>query len=127
MTPCIEWTGNTTNSGYGQARINGQMVLTHRHAWEQANGHIPDDKEINHLCQNRRCRNVDHLECVTHKVNCNYSMPEHRKQGLCKNGHTFTGISFRTVRGEELYNGRVCQVCRSEANRRWKARCLISQ
>lgn len=38
--------------------------MRHRWFWELHNGKIPDEFEINHLCKNRRCCNVEHLECI---------------------------------------------------------------
>lgn len=42
----------------------GRLVMRHRWFWELHNGKIPKEFEINHLCKNRRCCNVEHLECI---------------------------------------------------------------
>lgn len=42
----------------------GQLVMRHRWFWELQKGPIPEGFEINHLCKNRRCCNVAHLECI---------------------------------------------------------------
>lgn len=42
----------------------GKLVMRHRWMWEQVMGPIPEGYEINHLCKNRRCCNVKHLECI---------------------------------------------------------------
>jgi hypothetical protein len=52
-------------------RINGKPLMFHRIMWELKKSPIPDGYEINHLCNNRGCCNVDHLECIEkseHKV-----------------------------------------------------------
>lgn len=67
---CIEPpNGNVNHDGY--VRIlpiprakGGRLVMRHRWEWERLVGPIPDDYEINHLCKNRRCCNIDHLECI---------------------------------------------------------------
>lgn len=49
----------------------GRLVMRHRWFWELHNGKIPEGFEINHLCKNRRCCNVEHLECIdgdTHAI-----------------------------------------------------------
>ena len=38
--------------------------MRHRIEWEKVHGPIPDKYEIDHLCKNRACCNVDHLQCL---------------------------------------------------------------
>lgn len=38
--------------------------MFHRFIWRVRKGPIPDGYEINHLCGNRACSNVEHLECI---------------------------------------------------------------
>ena len=45
----------------------GKLVMRHRWFWELEHGPIPDGYEINHLCKNRRCCNVEHLEMLRRK------------------------------------------------------------
>lgn len=66
---CLIWNGNVLNSGYGQMRDSGRMVLVHRWAWSQVNGPIPDEMQIDHICHNRLCVNPDHLRLATAKQN----------------------------------------------------------
>lgn len=42
----------------------GKLVMRHRWFWELFNGPIPDDKEVDHLCKNRRCCNPNHLRLL---------------------------------------------------------------
>lgn len=66
-TPCIEWTGGRFGTGYGCTRAArpGGSRLAHRVAYEAVHGPIPDDLPLDHLCRNRPCVNVEHLEVVT--------------------------------------------------------------
>ena len=67
---CWEWTGAKTSAGYGQVRIPGGPCRgAHRMVWWELVGPIPEDRQIDHLCRNRRCVNPDHLELVTPSVN----------------------------------------------------------
>jgi hypothetical protein len=66
---CLEWIGSLTRNGYGQIYVEGKLQSTHRFAWMMAHGPIPDGLEIDHMCWNRACCNVDHLRLVTHEEN----------------------------------------------------------
>jgi len=71
-TPCIEWTRNMRN-GYGRryVKINGKPKYRSAHllAWEEVHGPIPKGMQIDHLCRNTFCVNVDHLEMVDQAEN----------------------------------------------------------
>lgn len=52
------------SDGYFRKRWGGDLEMFHRFVWKAHNGDIPDDYEINHLCGNRACQNIQHLECI---------------------------------------------------------------
>jgi len=56
---CIEWTRSTVRGGYGQIKVNGKQLKTHRFAWELVNGPIPEGLEVCHHCDNPPCCNVE--------------------------------------------------------------------
>ena len=66
---CVVWTGATDSKGYGSLRVNGRMVLAHRYAFEREHGPIPPTREVDHMCWNRACCNVDHLRLATRQQN----------------------------------------------------------
>jgi HNH endonuclease len=66
---CWEWTGSQDGNGYGQVGIDGKVTRVYRIAYELLVEPIPDDLEIDHLCRNPLCFNVDDLEPVTHAEN----------------------------------------------------------
>lgn len=76
-TPCQVWQGSTDRFGYGQIhyRTDGRVVtrLAHIVSWEKVNGPVPDGLELDHRCETKPCRRVDHLESVTHAENCRRS------------------------------------------------------
>ena len=43
----------------------GKLTMLHRMEWEKVNGPVPNWHNINHLCKNRECANVNHMEVLT--------------------------------------------------------------
>ena len=65
QSKCIEHTGYIKPNGYGQVGTTKYGTrYAHRVAWIEANGPIPGGLDIDHLCRNRACVNVEHLEPV---------------------------------------------------------------
>lgn len=61
VSRCVVWTGKTLHFGHGHFSVAGKMKLTHRAAWEEERGPIPDGMDCLHHCDNPPCWNVDHL------------------------------------------------------------------
>ena len=100
---CWEWIGSITKNGYGVTNIgsrsNGQKRTTayiHRASYELYVGAIPEGRDLDHLCRNRKCFNPKHLEPVTRKENVLRGIgPKifgalNGTKAHCKNGHPFT-------------------------------------
>lgn len=112
---CHLWLGGTNAKGYGLigwdedgGRHGGGV---HRVAYRLAHGEIPDGWTIDHLCRNRACVRLSHLEAVPHRENvmrgeCLAAINAVKTH--CLRGHEFTPENTRTdSRGK-----RVCQECR---------------
>ena len=108
---CHLWTAGTNGkAGYGQFYLDTkkQRELAHRVAWYFEYGAWPS-KELDHLCRNRLCVNVKHLEEVDHKENL-ARRPDtltHRKSNptLCVAGlHAWVPENLRKGRQE-------CRLC----------------
>ena len=71
VTPsgCWEWTAAKHPKGYGMFSVEGRSVYAHRYFWELINGPIPIGFEIDHLCNNKSCVRIDHLDCTTRGEN----------------------------------------------------------
>ena len=66
---CRAWIGEVAPSGYGQFWDGYRLVRPHRWLYEQTYGVIAGGLVIDHLCRNRACVSLDHLEAVSQKEN----------------------------------------------------------
>lgn len=77
-TGCWLWAGAISSTGYGSFTARGASVSSHRFAYPELRGQIPEGLDLDHLCRNRWCCNPTHLEPVTRKTNIG--------RGLAKGG-----------------------------------------
>ena len=70
-TPCKLWTGYIHKDGYGRKWLSdtNKTVPAHRWVYEQAHGKLPKNLVVRHMCHNRACVNLDHLQSGTSKDN----------------------------------------------------------
>lgn len=114
--PCIPWNKALDADGYGRAIRDGKSKMAHRVVYEEKIGPIPEDLQIDHLCRNRGCVRVEHMEVVTLKENVlrgeGYTAVKAR-QTRCIVGHPLEGNNLRVLTG----GGRECKEC---SRRRWR-------
>ena len=68
VSGCWNWIG-TRSDGYPVIAIDGEKHPAHRVSYEEFVGAIPDGQIVDHLCENKRCVNPDHLEPAYQRVN----------------------------------------------------------
>ena len=86
---CILWTGTVAGGGYGVIQRDGKKVPAHRFAWERANGPIPYGMQVDHMCWNPACVNVEHLRLVTLAQNA-----QNRKGANSNSKSGVRGVTF---------------------------------
>ena len=130
---CIEWTGALDRYGYGKLKVTYSGTVStmtaHRAAWI-AHSAVPLEPGlvVDHLCWNRACVNVDHLEPVTNlenSIRCDpHGAPRGRprlKPGEHSCGEHGRVDGYDTVRADG-YTSWVCRICRRVYTERYRAR-----
>lgn len=69
---CWNWTACTNNGEYGEFRLNNNKVRSHRMSYILTKGPIPEELQIQHLCNNSKCCNPNHIELGNQSKNMQY-------------------------------------------------------
>ena len=113
-TGCWEWTAYLNQYGYSKFQLNGKIITAHRFIYEYYYGTICPDLTIDHLCRNRKCVNVNHLEQVTNRLNIQRGIKYNTIKTHCKHGHKFNKTNTRIYKGF-----RVCRACEKINRQLW--------
>jgi hypothetical protein len=116
---CQIWQGRLSVDGYGEAEIyaDGRTIKfkAHRAIWLQRYGALPEDRNVlDHICRNRACVNLAHLEPVTNRENVLRGIGRtaiNARKTHCKRGHPLEGENLKRPSD----GSRQCKTC--EANR----------
>lgn len=111
---CIPATGRKDRNGY----VFDGDKLAHVVAWERARGAVPDGMFVLHMCANRSCRALHHLEVGTKSENERQKRWSHLINRVkCPRGHDWRPNIVRTqfeFNGKTVV-GAVCRQCNREA------------
>lgn len=122
---CVEWTGRINWAGYGVMHLGqGRSTGAHRYVWAMLRGELARGIQLDHLCRNRRCVNVGHLEPVTARENTMRSgavSAINARKTECKNGHSLED-AYVYPPGTSSEGERACRACHRETQRRYLAR-----
>lgn len=114
---CIVWVGGLNGAGYGQfyeGRTSTDQTgkgYAHRWAYKHYVGPIPEGLHLDHLCRNRACVNVNHLEPVTLRENLLRGVgpsARHAQKTHCPAGHAYSGDNLRI---SPSTGARFCRAC----------------
>ena len=118
---CWEWRGARLSNGYCVFWFQGKNVKAHRWAYEHCVAPIAKGMTIDHLCRNRACVNVLHMEVTTMRENlARGTSPSARMalRGGCSRGHLFSlDNTWYSSSG-----WRICKTCNRDNKARYKAR-----
>jgi HNH endonuclease len=120
---CRISTYSVASHGYAQIGWQDDGCITgttaHRAAWVYINGQIPEDMTIDHVCNNRRCVNVEHLRVLSNFENSRRKSRDW-PLGQCVNGHPNSDLIIqKTGRLNGGYRLR-CHLCKLEYQRRYR-------
>jgi len=124
--PCILWPGYINPYGYGVISYNYRSHHAHRFLYQLAFGPLPSNIHVDHLCRNRSCININHLEPVTIRENILRGMgiaAVNARKTKCKRGHPLTGHNLiLRPSGKRGRNCRICKLSWTREARRRKAK-----
>ena len=104
---CWVWVAAKDRKGYGSFGAKGKKFRSHRVAWVQVNGSIPNDLHVLHSCDFPSCCNISHLwvgtnmDNVVDRVNKGRNNTPHGD----KNGRRTCPGS--TIRGEKHWSSKL--------------------
>jgi hypothetical protein len=107
---CLCWTGRKTKNGYGRVKVGASFPTVHRIMYEALRGPVPEGLVLDHLCRNRICANVDHLEPVTNRENILRGVgcaAVNARKTHCDHGHPLSGANLRP----NALDHRICLAC----------------
>ena len=125
---CLVWLGHVERGGYGVFWDGVRLVKAHRMALRLAGIAVPAGYEVDHLCRNRACCNVEHLDVVTTQKNVHRSFSPagiNSRKRFCDLGHELSGANLYV----RPCGRRACRACMriADAKRSPRGRSVRAQ
>lgn len=114
---CSNWRGAIDAYGYGRLNLNGKWAMIHRVAWIYENGPVPDGKQLDHLCRNRKCIRLSHLQAVSAELNILRGISPsaiNARKTHCIKGHELSGQNIFIRHRPNRPDSRMCLQCSRE-------------
>lgn len=117
-TPCYIWLKALRSKVCLYASYTYMMgaykntVMVHKYLYELQYSRVPIGLVLDHLCNNKNCINIEHLEVVTYSINTQrgFTRGRNHKNSLkthCPQGHEYTKENTTIFK-----NGRLCKTCK---------------
>lgn len=121
-TQCFLWEDSLKSDGYGSFLWKACRYTTHKIAYHSFYGELSTGLEVDHLCRNRNCCNPEHLEAVTHQINCLRSplmgqafIKKYKERNCCDKGHEYTEDTLSIIKVTDKFGTvrekRRCKIC----------------
>ncbi len=95
---CMEWQGYVNPSGYGKLMHDLKPYRAHRLSYLVFKGEIPKEKEVCHMCDNKKCINPSHLFLGTHQQNMNDMVKKGRQNSVRGSQHANSKLNESKVK-----------------------------
>jgi hypothetical protein len=121
-TGCWNWSSATNKDGYGNYCYKSKQISSHIYSMKVFLRY-EEGKLVDHICQNRKCCNPDHLRMVDHRTNAieNSKSPPaiNAAKTYCKYNHPYNekNTGWTIVRGIPRRN---CLQCKRERKASYK-------
>jgi hypothetical protein len=117
-TGCLIWTGALSERGYAMVQHEGCCRRAARLIYERAKGPIPG-LVPDHLCKNRACIELNHLEAVTQRVNVLRGLSPALSRGQKKFVCDACGGPYEILsKGRRVIHG--CRPCTAARLKEWR-------
>lgn len=112
-TGCWVFTGLLSIGRYGTLKDRGKTLYVHRWLYEERYGLLLPGFELDHLCKNPPCCNIEHLQIVTHRENLmRSSSPSgvHARKQVCPKCQGPYSVRVFRKKGKTM-TSRICKPC----------------